>query len=285
MSRLIFLSTLIFSLSVFAQKELDHLVLKTTEGPVVIQMDDTGTPIHYAAMTKMVDLGVYNGMSFNYAQEDFYVQLGDETYREFGFYPEQLDLLKSMPNEITDFQHFRGAVTMPSSPGNELRGGQYIFTVMLDRSIEMDKEQTIIGFVVQGLDILEAASRGAHKDNLLDEPLKIESAVFMTKDDALNYYFDSKKVEFESDIFQFTKYSFLFIVVIQLIVFYGRGKIDPQIVESVQLIVFLIAAFSAMAQFYPMVGESTVASVILVAAMLYCFKMMSSLERSRGLSK
>jgi hypothetical protein len=90
---------------------------------------------------------------------------------------------------------------------------------------------------------------------------------------------------FEADIFKFSKYSFLLIVFIQLILFYGKKKIDSQIVESIQLIVFLIAAFSAMAQFYPLIANSTFASVLLVASMLLCFKMMSSLERSRGLSK
>ena len=62
-------------------------------------------------------------------------------------------------------------------------------------------------------------------------------------------------------------------------------KIDSQIRESMQIIVLLIAAFSVMAQFYPLVGDSTLASVLMVSAMLLCFKIMSSLERSRGLFK
>ena len=72
---------------------------------------------------------------------------------------------------------------------------------------------------------------------------------------------------------------------IQLVLFYGKKKIDIQIVESIQIIVLLIAAFSVMAQFYPLIADSTLASVLLVAAMLLCFKIMSGLERSRGLFK
>jgi len=275
----------LFSLNTFAQKAMDHLVLKTNKGPVVIEMESLGTPLHFDAITKLVEMGIYTGTSFNYAQDDFYVQMGDETFRDFGFYEEQLELIKPIPNEITEYQHLRGSVTMPNSPDDKLKGGQYIFTVMLDREVELDKKQTIIGFVVFGLDILDEASRGSHNKNLLDTPLKINTAVFMTKENAQAYFEDTKKSKFEADIFQFSKYSFLFIVFIQLILFYGKKKIDSQIVESIQLIVFIIAAFSAMAMFYPLIANSTLASVFLVASMLLCFKMMSSLERSRGLSK
>lgn len=275
----------IISLKCFAESSLDHLVLRTNKGPVIIEMDNTGAPIHFDAITKLVELGVYNGQSFNYAQEGFYVQLGGEEFRNFGFYPEQLSLIKNLPNEITDFRHYRAAVTMPSSPEDELRGGAYIFTVMLDRSAELDKKQTIIGFVTHGLDILDETSKGSQKENLLEVPLKIYTANFMTRESAITYYKKFKDREFESDIFNFSKYSFLFIIFIQLILFYGKKKLDIQIIESIQIIVLLIATFSAMAQFYPLVGESTLASVIMVAAMLLCFKIMASLERSRGLFK
>lgn len=290
MSRLVVIFSTIFvtaliSLNALAEKSLDHLVLNTNMGPVVIQMDDTGAPNHFAAMTRMVEMGVYNGTSFNYAQDGYYVQLGDETFRDYGFYPEQIDLIRPLENEITEFLHYRGAVTMPSAPDAEFRGGEYIFTVMLDRSGDLDKEQTIIGFVIHGINILDETSRGPSQDSLLADPLKIETAVFMTKDAAIEHYSNTKKTDFESEIFQFSKYSFLFIVFIQLVLFYGKAKIDAQTAESIQIVVLLVAAFSAMAQFYPTVGDSTVASLVLVASMLLCFKIMSSLERSRGLQK
>lgn len=275
----------LFCLDTFAKEDMDHLVLNTNKGLIVIEMDQTGTPLHFDAITKLVEMGIYTGTSFNYAQDGFYVQMGDETFRDFGFYDEQLELIKPLPNEITEYQHLRGVVTMPNSPDDALKGGQYIFTIMLDREVELDKKQTIIGFVTHGLDLLDETSKGEHNKNLLNTPLKIKTAVFMTKESAIKFYKDNQKSKFEADIFQFSKYSFLFIVFIQLIVFYGKKKIDSQIMESMQLIVFLVAAFSAMALFYPLVADSTIASVLLVASMLLCFKMMSSLERSRGLSK
>lgn len=275
------------SLNAYAEKLLDHLVLKTEKGPVVIQMDDTGTPLHFAAITKLVEMGIYNGTSFTYAQSDYYVQLGNESNRAYGFFDEQFKLIQPIPAEITDFKHYRGAVTMPSSQADLDDGGEYIFTVMLDQdqSEELDEKQTIIGFITHGIDILDEASRSSQKDSVLDTPLVIKTAVFMTKTEALDYYTKTKKAEFESDIFQFSKYSFLLIALIQLVIFYSKEKIDIQIKESLQLIVMLIAAFSCMAQLYPLVAESTLASVIFVIAMLVCFKTMSGLERSRGLSR
>ena len=268
-----------------ASEELDHLVLNTTEGPIVIEMDTVGTPIHFSAITKLVEMGVYTGTKFIFAQEGFYVQMGGEEHREFGFYKEQRDLIQKLPNEITNFKHYRAAVTMPNSPEDELKGGDYLFTIMLDQAENLDEAQTIIGFVVRGLDILEEVSKRDHQDSLLKEPLKIENAVFMTKEAALAYSDHNVQTHFESDIFKFSLFSFLLIMGIQLLAHFGKDKIDQQIIESMQVIVLLIATFSLLAQSYPLVADSTIASVLFVAALILCFKVMSSLERSRGLTK
>ena len=269
----------------FSAEELDHLVLNTEKGPIIIEMDTIGTPIHFSALTKLVEMGVYTGTKFTFAQEGYYVQLGNEQHREFGFYQEQRDLLKKLPNEITNFKHYRAAVTMPNSPDDELKGGDYVFTVMLDQSEELDENQTIIGFVVRGLDILDELSKCANGDDALKNPLKIENAVFMNKTDALAYSDYNIKTHFESDIFKFSLFSFLLIMGIQLLAHFGKEKIDQQIIESMQVIVLLIATFSFLAQSYPLVADSTIASVLFVAALLLCFKVMASLERSRGLTK
>ncbi|MAZ47564.1 MAG: hypothetical protein CME65_03310 [Halobacteriovoraceae bacterium] len=269
----------------FSAEELDHLVLNTEKGPVIIEMDTVGTPIHFSALTKLVEMGVYTGTKFTFAQEGFYVQLGNEEHREFGFYQEQRELIKKLPNEITNFKHYRAAVTMPNSPDDELKGGDYVFTIMLDQSEELDENQTIIGFVVRGLDILDELSKGANGEEALKNPLKIENAVFMNKKDALAYSDHNIKTHFESDIFKFSLFSFLLIMGIQLLAHFGKEKIDQQIIESMQVIVLLIATFSFLAQSYPLVADSTIASVLFVAALLLCFKVMASLERSRGLTK
>ena len=269
----------------FSAEELDHLVLNTEKGPVIIEMDTVGTPIHFSALTKLVEMGVYTGTKFTFAQEGFYVQLGNEEHREFGFYQEQRELIKKLPNEITNFKHYRAAVTMPNSPDDELKGGDYVFTVMLDQSEELDENQTIIGFVVRGLDILDELSKGANGEEALKNPLKIENAVFMNKKEALAYSDHNIKTHFESDIFKFSLFSFLLIMGIQLLAHFGKEKIDQQIIESIQFIVLLIATFSFLAQSYPLVADSTIASVLFVAALLLCFKVMASLERSRGLTK
>ena len=285
MNRLIIILCILTNFSAFSQKLLNHLVLNTNKGPVVIEMDDAGTPLHFNAITKLVEMGIYTGSSFNYAQDGLYVQMGEEEFREYGFFEEQRKLIKALPNEITELEHHRAVVTMPNFPDDKLRGGQYLFTVMLDRFEDLDKKQTIVGFVIHGIEIFDEVSKGPKTSDVLNSPLKVETAVFMTKENAIAYYTKFQKEQFKSDIFDFSKYSFLLIIIIQLIVFYGKNKIESQLLGSMQLIVFLIASFSVMAQFYPLVADSTLASIGLVSFMLFCFKIMSSLESSRGLSK
>jgi cyclophilin family peptidyl-prolyl cis-trans isomerase len=279
------LITAFLNLNLFADETLDHLVLNTSKGPIVIQMDNLGAPIHFDAITKMVELGVYSGINLAYAEADFYVQMGGEEFRDYGFYPEQKEILKHLPNEITGFKHFRGAVTMPSSNIEELKGGSYEMTFMLDRSKELDGKQTIIGFVTHGIEILDELSRSPSQDGVLTNQLKLINAVFMTKAAADAHYEKYKNSLFNADITSFTLFAFLFIILIQLVVHFGKGKIDKQILDSAQLIVLLIATFSLLAQAYPMVEESTMASVAFVGLLILCFKVMASLERSRGLSR
>jgi cyclophilin family peptidyl-prolyl cis-trans isomerase len=274
---------LLFSFNVTADEKVAfNLVLKTNKGPIVIDMNDYGAPIHFDAITKMVDMGLYNGTAFSYAEKGFFIQLGDEYYRDLNFFEEQAKVIQNLPYEKTKFQHHRGTVTMPNPTDTQ---SNFVFTVMLDRSEELDNKQTIIGFVTYGLDLLDETANGETKEeSILVKPLRIESAAFMTKDKATIYVKEYESHKFKSELFDFTKYSFLLIIIIQLILFHGKEKLDAQVVSSIQISVLLIATFSLMAQFYPMVQDSILASMVMVAGLVYCFKIMASLEKGRTLS-
>ena len=278
----------LLSITSFANgsKNVDHLVFETQEGPIVIELDSVAAPIHFDQINKLAEMGIYSGIELSYAAKDFYVQMGDETRREYGFYPEQAEVIKSLPNELNDFnKHYRGAVSMPANPEDADLGGKFVMTFLLDRAESLDGKQTVIGFVTHGLEKLDSISNYEADDDLIRSPVKIISAKLMTKDAAINMYKQYHRDEFASDIFNFTQYSFLFIIIIQLILFFAKEKIAPQIKESTQIVVLLVAVFSVLAQFYPMAGESTIASTLMVAALLLCFKVLASLEHSRGLTK
>lgn len=285
MKYLFILLLLTLSLSAIAQEKLDHLIFNTNKGPIVIEMDNIGTPEHFDGITKMVELGIYSGMNLTYAGAGFYVQMGEEEHREYGFYPEQKELIKPFPHEATDFKHYRGVVTMPARPEEELRGGSFQMTFLLDRSESLDGKQTIIGHVVSGLDILDELSHSPAENEMLKNPLTITNAFFMEKEAALAYAKKANTSAFNSDIVNFGLFAFLAIILIQLLIHFGKEKIDKQISDSLQLVVLLIATFAFLAKAYPMVSESTFASVGFVGLMILCFKVMASLERSRGLTK
>jgi len=269
----------------FSDSKEDHLVLQTNSGVIVIELDSEGTPEHFNQLTKLVELGIYNGTSFSYALENFYVQLGSESERKHVFYPTQRNAIKEMRNEITTFKHYRRSVTMPSSPDDTLKGGQFVFTIALDRLEELDEKQTIIGFVVKGMDVVDNISLGEKKNDKLNKPIIINYANIVTKDAALSIYDNYHNNFFFSDIALFNSIVFFFIIFIQISQFYLKNKIDKGLANAINLTVFLFSVFSFLVYLYPFAQKSVFLSLIFILLLLQSFKMLSTIEQSRGITK
>ncbi len=276
---LLFFTSFTFTFS--AQME-DHLVLKTNQGVIIIELNTEEAPNHFAQITKLVELGIYNGLSFNYATKDYYVQLGSESERKHLFYPSQKKAITPMANEFSQFKHLRRAVTMPSDPEAEKKGGSFVFTILLDQIEDLDSKQTIIGFVTHGMDILDQLSAQEVQDDILKTPLIIESSALRTKDHALNEYFSHEDSFFYKDISIFNASLFIFILLIQLVLYNIKDKLDMAYMSAINLIIFLCCVFSLLVYLYPMARENSMVALGIVLLLLQSFKMMSSLEYSRG---
>ena len=148
------------------------VVLETSLGRIVIELDDTAAPKTCENFRKLVSDGFYNHTVFHRVIPNFIIQGGDPNSRlddraSYG----QGGPGYTLPAEIK-LKHDRGAVAMarlPDSvnPQRESNGSQFYICVAACPSL--DDGYTVFGHVVQGMDIADkiAAQACDARDNPL----------------------------------------------------------------------------------------------------------------------
>ena len=145
-----------------------HAVLKTSEGPVELELFDADAPKTVANFTRLAGEGFYDGGVFHRVIPDFMIQggcpRGDGTGGP-GY---------SFEDEFNEHRVERGALAMANS-GPNTNGSQF-FIVTADSCPWLDGKHTVFGQVVEGQDIVDRISlvdRDSHDKPR--EPVLIES--------------------------------------------------------------------------------------------------------------
>jgi cyclophilin family peptidyl-prolyl cis-trans isomerase len=164
------------------------VVLKTSLGNIVIELDNAAAPVTCENFRKLVSDGFYNHTVFHRVIPDFIIQGGDPnsksdnraSYGQGG--PDY-----KLPAEIK-LTHDLGAVAMarlPDSvnPRRESNGSQ--FYICLEACPSLDAKYTVFGHVIKGMDV--ANKIGSEPRDSRDNPLdRIEmQAILETKNEAL----------------------------------------------------------------------------------------------------
>ncbi len=122
-------------------------VLETNKGIIKIKMDVLSAPATISGMDSLALAGDYNNVAFHRVARNFVIQGGDvETGDGFGG-PDYV-----VPTEASAKQYERGVVGIASA-GTDTEGSQYF--VMHQWSPHLNGRYTIIGEVVEGLDVVD----------------------------------------------------------------------------------------------------------------------------------
>lgn len=139
----------------------DHaLVLETTPGTIIIKLHKDIAPLHAERLKQLARDGFYDDVPFHRVIEGFMAQTGDG---EFGngtggsSYPD----LKA---EFSDIPFERGTVGMARKGGNNHSANSQFF-IMFDDGSFLNKQYTVIGEVVEGMDVVDKLKRGEPPDN------------------------------------------------------------------------------------------------------------------------
>lgn len=122
-------------------------------GRVVIQLLPRYAPNHVARIKELVKSGYYNGKLFHRVIEGFMAQTGSPRGDGIGGAPGKSDLKA----EFSDIKFETGVVGMARAASLDSANSQ--FFIMLDRAQVLDRNYTVVGHVVSGMNTVGALTR------------------------------------------------------------------------------------------------------------------------------
>jgi len=134
-----------------AQRE-DTLIIETTKGPVTVEMRPDLAPNHVARIKELARQGFYDGVVFHRVIDGFMAQTGDPTGTGRGGSGQKLRA------EFNAEPHTRGAVSMARAQSPD--SGDSQFFICFDDATFLDRQYTVWGRVVDGMENVDKLARG-----------------------------------------------------------------------------------------------------------------------------
>ena len=166
------------------------IVIQTSQGRIVMELDDFAAPKTCKNFRQLVADGFYNNTVFHRVIPNFIIQGGDPNSKSSATSRDTYGLGGpgyTIPAEI-NLKHDRGAVAMarlPDSvnPNRDSNGSQ--FYICLAPAPSLDDQYTVFGHVVQGMDVADKISESPRDGR--DNPLsRVEMNVSLqSKEQAL----------------------------------------------------------------------------------------------------
>ena len=137
-------------------KDVIHMELKT--GRVVIALRPDLAPGHVQRLKELAGEGFYDGIVFHRVIPGFMAQTGDPTGTGTG--------RSSKPNlkaEFSNASHVRGTCSMARSANPDSANSQ--FFICFDDAPWLDRQYTVWGEVIEGMEHIDAIKQGDANDN------------------------------------------------------------------------------------------------------------------------
>jgi peptidylprolyl isomerase len=131
----------------------EKLTLETTKGNVVIELRSDLAPKHVERIKQLVGEGFYDGIVFHRVIDGFMAQTGcpHGTGTGGSSYP-------NLPAEFSAEPHVRGTASMARAQSPNSANSQ--FFICFDDARFLDKQYTVWGKVVEGMDNVDKIKRG-----------------------------------------------------------------------------------------------------------------------------
>ncbi len=128
------------------------LIIETTKGPVTVELRPDLAPNHVARIKKLARQGFYDGVVFHRVIDGFMAQTGDPTGTGRGGSGQKLRA------EFNAEPHTRGAVSMARAQSRD--SGDSQFFICFDDATFLDRQYTVWGRVIDGMDNVDKLARG-----------------------------------------------------------------------------------------------------------------------------
>jgi cyclophilin family peptidyl-prolyl cis-trans isomerase len=162
----------------------ERVLLHTNHGEILIALYPEAAPKHTEQILNLTRLGVYDTMLFYRVEPEWLIQMGfPEKRMGDPLTPEQLAAIKPLPAEFTDLTHRKGTVSMALHDNFDPNSAEASFFILLNDSPELDRQFTIVGRVVKGLDTLRTIGSVPLEGNAPLRPVVIEKAEVVTREE------------------------------------------------------------------------------------------------------
>lgn len=148
--------------------------LKTTFGDITLKFFPDVAPQHVTSFINLCELGFYDGVPFHRIIPGFMMQGGDPLGQGTGG-PGYV-----MKSEFNDRKHKKGTLSAARTNDPNSAGSQF-FICFADASF-LDKQYTVFGEVVSGLDVVDKFEKIGSKSGTPSEKASIVSAEVFSKD-------------------------------------------------------------------------------------------------------
>ncbi|MBU6152661.1 MAG: peptidylprolyl isomerase [Bdellovibrionales bacterium] len=123
------------------------VTLQTTRGKIRFKFFTEDAPKTVRRVARLIDSGFYNGLTFHRAEPGFVIQGGDPTGTGNGGSGVLL------PAEFNQRKHVAGAVAM-ARKWEDPNSADSQFYITLGNQFDLDGKYTVIGQVMEGLDVM-----------------------------------------------------------------------------------------------------------------------------------
>jgi len=141
------------------------------KGKIVVDLRSDLAPNHVAQMVELAKEGAYDGVAFHRVIEGFMAQTGDVQFGKKGSNGPAGTGGSSRPNlkaEFTDEPFQRGTVGMARSMDRDSANSQ--FFIMFAPASHLNGQYTVVGQVVEGMDVVDAIKRGVGQSGSVANP-------------------------------------------------------------------------------------------------------------------
>jgi peptidylprolyl isomerase len=130
------------------------LIIETTPGRIIMKLFDDIAPKHAERLKLLAREGFYDDVPFHRVIDGFMAQTGDGENRDGTGGSEHPDL----PAEFSKVPFERGKVGMARTSNPNSANSQ--FFIMFDEGSFLNGQYTVVGEVVEGMDVVDKLKRG-----------------------------------------------------------------------------------------------------------------------------
>ena len=150
--------------------EENIMILKLKDGDIKIELFEDVAPNHVKRLKQLAKDGKYDGVVFHRVIDGFMAQTGDVQFGNSS--NDQFDLkragmggsdLPDLKEEFSDLPHERGTLSMARSQDPNSANSQ--FFICFKEASFLDRQYTVFGKVIEGMDIVDKIKRGDQNNN------------------------------------------------------------------------------------------------------------------------